>query len=265
MPRYNNSQRDPKLDKIAAIAQLYSVLQGPQMEQQRSQQQQAVNILGLLAQQQQAQQTLTAQQEHQNAVLAETKRATDLQSGQFDRSNALAQAGLTAQEQHQHAMEAASHEAGQVDLAKAMMSMPGTPMSDVMRFFPQGMQPQVQAMAAAKTQREVPGVEAAVKGMYSTPSMVKDPKGMQTAMDALYQAHPDAFNAANWDSLNALYPNAPASPPLAEFFADRSDGLIPALPQETPEYRQHVKEQTDALIAARNPLNLLFGFKKSKK
>lgn len=97
MPRnviYDNGRRqgqgDNRLEKLAALAQIYGGLTGQQNQAQQNQQQNALAVLGLILNQQNQQAGLgqrksefESEQQARAATLAETKRAHDLESGQY--------------------------------------------------------------------------------------------------------------------------------------------------------------------------------------
>jgi len=126
MPR-NDSRRNPKEDKLAqlaAIAQLYSGLQGPQLRAQDNQQQNMLGMLGLAMQNQQGQARTEIEQQklRQDQTQFDTAQRTSAQQGS-NRLNIEALQAIMADPSYGPAEKSAAMSALSPDLAKAFGAM----------------------------------------------------------------------------------------------------------------------------------------------
>lgn len=203
--------RDRKLAELAAIAQLFGAVNGPQVRAQEGSQQSALAVLGLLMQQQKQQEvagqaTAFHQDEtaNQAAQLAETKRYHDAEIGQ-----AQAQTGARGKE-----VDDTNQARLKQELIQHLLNDPSVPHSQKMAGI-KAIDPifagPVDAMAAAGLQDETNKAAPAFKAAYMVGA--KDPKALQPQLDALKIQFPDqTFNNQDWTSLNSSLPASGTGP-----------------------------------------------------
>lgn len=193
--------RDRRLAELAAISQLFGAVQGPQVRQQESQQQNALAILGLLSQQQ-----------HQQEALSQASQMHKDEMGY--RTNELNQRTTEADQRHNDAIASGTgrlKEAGIHDI----FGDPTIPIHQKLAAAA-AIDPMFAKVGPAMEQQNTQDMTAKAAPGFKMAYLAgaKDPKILHTQMDALKAALPeDVFNNQDWTSLNQSLPAAGAAAP----------------------------------------------------